>query len=273
MQATESSGEGCESFTDTAKEIQSNILDGEKNNSKNTVLCPICDKSFANNHSLSNHKYRYHPKKENTNPKAVSYEDLEEFKTNLLKKMYKLMYTEEERSKVTAVITCSICDKSFANRHSLSNHKYRYHSNRAVKNRDSTKTAIHAYYRDIKFKRNKGLDNSLINLLHIHKLFSDRFFYDEDINAEEIQEAAFTILLYLKFKKRKFKEKNLLYELSKANMFEVKDLLRKYANRIRRVFINVNTSEIKNLITNIRNGSTTVYYEEKSSESSMDSDL
>ena len=99
------------------------------------------------------------------------------------------------------------------------------------------------------------------------------FFYDEDINTVEIQEAAFTILLYSKFKKRKLKEKNLLYDLSKANMFEAKHLLREYANRIRRVFININPSEIKNLITNIRNGSTTVYYEELSSDSSMDSDL
>ena len=93
MQATESSGEGCKIFTDTAKDIQSNILDGEKNNSKNTALCPICDKSFANNHSLSNHKYRYHSKKQTNNPKAVSYEDLKEFKANLLKKIYKLTLT------------------------------------------------------------------------------------------------------------------------------------------------------------------------------------
>ena len=57
---------------------------------------------------------------------------------------------EEERSKVFAVITCSICDKTFANKHSLSSHKYRYHSNRAVKHRDSTKIKRrHANYRDI----------------------------------------------------------------------------------------------------------------------------
>ena len=199
MQATESNGEGCISITDTAKDIQSNILDGEITNSKNTAICPICDKSYANKHSLSNHKYRYH-------------------------------------------------------------------SNRAVKNRDSTKSKIRANYRDFHISRKKGLDNSLIKLLQIHELFKDMFFHDKDINTAKIQQAAFTILLYSKFKKRKLKEKKLLYELSIANMFEAKHLLREYGNRIRKVFININPSEIKNLITNIRNGSTTVYYEELSSD-------
>ena len=273
MQATESNGEGCISITDTAKDIQSNILDGEITNSKNTAICPICDKSYANKHSLSNHKYRYHPKKQTTDPKIDSYEDLKEFKANLRSEMLKLAFSGEHKSKVTADITCSICYKTFANKHSVSTHKYRYHSNRAVKNRDLTESKIRANYRDIKIDRKKGLDSSLINLLQVYRLFKDMFFYDEDINTAEIQEAAFTILLYSKFKKRKLKEKNLLYELSKANMFEAKHLLREYANRIRRVFININPSEIKNLITNIRNGSTTVYYEELSSDSSMDSDL
>ena len=153
MQATESNGEGCISITDTAKDIQSNILDGEITNSKNTAICPICDKSYANKHSLSNHKYRYHPKKQTTDPKIDSYEDLKEFKANLRSDMLKLAFSGEHKSKVTADITCSICYKTFANKHSVSTHKYRYHSNRAVKHRDSTKIKRrHANYRDISRK-------------------------------------------------------------------------------------------------------------------------
>ena len=82
MQATESSGEGCISTTDTAKDIKSNILDGEITNSKNAAICPICNKSYANKHSLSNHKYRKHSKKQTTDPKVDSYEDFEKFKAN-----------------------------------------------------------------------------------------------------------------------------------------------------------------------------------------------
>ena len=266
MQATESNGEGCISTTDTAKDIKSNILDGEITNSKNAAICPICNKSYANKHSLSNHKYRKHSKKQTTDPKVDSYEDIEEFKANLRSDILKLTFLGEQKSKVTADFTCSICYKTYANKHSLSNHKYRYHSNRAVKNKDSTKSKIRANYRDFQISRKKGLDNSLIKLLQIHELFKDMFFHDKDINTAKIQQAAFTILLYSKFKKRKLKEKKLLYELSIANMFEAKHLLREYANRIRKVFININPSEIKNLITNIRNGSTTVHYEELSSD-------
>ena len=82
MQAIESSGEGCISTTDTAKDIKSNILDGEITNSKNAAICPICNKSYANKHSLSSRKYLKHSKKQTSDPKVDSYEDFEKFKAN-----------------------------------------------------------------------------------------------------------------------------------------------------------------------------------------------
>ena len=100
------------------------------------VECNVCFKTYANKHSLTSHKNRYHNKTiskkqiDNFNPQMEEY-----IKENAIQeKTSKVECDEEQTFKVqcdegeTSKVECDVCYKTYRNRHSLAAHERRFHS-------------------------------------------------------------------------------------------------------------------------------------------------
>ena len=219
------------------------------------VICTLCNRSFANKHSLSNHKYRFH----STDPRAIESlehrdvqgsSDMEEGskRTDLDLKNRKEQKLKKAGGFISEKPICPLCYKSFGTKHSLSTHKYRYHSKNFIRYRNYTGS------RNLKsLKRKKRTEGIFKDLLWIYELFMEKDFKELDQSINELRNAASAILLVFKYEEQEPKEKHLLRDLTETSISKGRDLLKQYYMNLKNVFMDLDRDKIIKLFKDIQN--------------------